>query len=151
VATALDAALRYLAPRPRSEREVRQRLQRAGFTQEQVDPVLARLRADGLLDDEAFAHYWVEQRHTFRPRGARLLRAELRQHGVAPQLAAEAAATLETPDEDAYRVARKRALHLATADEHTFRTRLGQLLARRGFDWDTINSTVERLQRERDQ
>jgi len=142
--TALDATLRFLAPRPRSEREVRRRLERGGCPAETIDAVLTRLRAHGYLDDSAFAHYWVEQRQTFRPRGARLLQAELRQHGVRaelPELNAEA---------DAYRAAAKRARQLTGADEATFRTRLGQLLARRGFDWEVITPTVERLWRERE-
>jgi SOS response regulatory protein OraA/RecX len=90
----------------------------------------------------------LEQRQQFGPRGARLLQAELRQHGVDAELAsATASRTLETAADDAYRTGRKRAMQLAAAavDGRTFRTRLGQLLARRGFDWDTIAPVVERL------
>src|SRR5882672_8501103 len=78
----LDVALRYLAQRPRSENEVRRRLRRAELTDEAIDTVVAQLKQHHLVDDAAFAQYWVEQRQTFRPRGARLLRAELRSHGV---------------------------------------------------------------------
>jgi regulatory protein len=137
---ALDAALRFLAARPRSEAEVRRRLARAGFEAEHIEAVLHRLRGSGLVDDEAFARYWVEQRQTFRPRGPRLLRAELRQHGIRTDLPRE----LDT-ETDAYRAAARRAHQLASADERTFRTRIGQHLARRGFDWDVIAPTVERL------
>jgi SOS response regulatory protein OraA/RecX len=49
------------------------------------------------------------------------------------------------PDEDAYRAAAKRAFQLRTLDERTFKARLGQWLARRGFDWDTVGRVVERL------
>ena len=157
-ANPLDVALRFLATRPRSEAEVRRRLTRSdrrsgGFSAREVEATLAQLRRHGLLDDAAFAEYWLGQRRTFRPRGARLLQAELRQRGIASDLAAEAMAALERdPDaaaEDAYRAARRRALQLADADERTFRTRLGQLLARRGFDWDTIAGVTRRLWSER--
>jgi regulatory protein len=149
IAGALDLAQAFLAARPRSEREVQQRLARGGFTEEVITAALARLRHAGLLDDSAFATYWLEQRQTFRPRGARLLRAELRQHGIASELAASAAATTtDEAAEDAYRAALKAAIRLAEQDEHTFRTKLGQLLARRGFDWDTITPVVERLRQE---
>ena len=40
-----------------------------------------RLRRDRLLDDRDFARYWVENRESFNPRGARMLSAELRQRG----------------------------------------------------------------------
>jgi regulatory protein len=146
---AIDVALRFLAPRPRSEQEVRRRLHRAGVADDAVDGVLAQLRQRGLVDDAAFAQYWLEQRQTFRPRGARLLRAELRQHGIATDLVTAAAGELAgSADEDAYRAAQKRAYHLSSADEHTFKSRLGQFLARRGFDWAAISTAVERLYQE---
>ena len=37
---------------------------------------------------------------------------------------------------------------LAAADEHTFKARLTQFLARRGFDWEAISQAVERLYQE---
>jgi regulatory protein len=145
-AAPIDVALRYLAQRPRSEQEVRRRLRRAGVAEEAVDGVVAQLQQHGLVDDAAFAQYWLEQRQTFRPRGARLLRAELRQHGISTQVASAAADELATSaDEDAYRAAYKRAQHLPSADERAFKSRLSQFLARRGFDWEVISSAVERL------
>jgi regulatory protein len=144
--TALDAALTFLGHRPRSEQEIRRRLARKALPPTIVEQVLARLREYGLVNDEAFARYWVEQRQTFRPRGARLLKAELRQRGVPTDLAAEVAEETEgSADEDAYRAAQKKASQLASVDERTFRTRLAQFLGRRGFDWDAIAPTVQRL------
>src|SRR5690348_9918162 len=81
-ASALDTAVRYLAQRPRSEYEVRQRLKRDGVDQAVAERVLEQLRRHQLVDDRAFAEYWVEQRQTFRPRGKRLLSAELARLGV---------------------------------------------------------------------
>jgi regulatory protein len=149
VNSAQDVALRYLAQRPRSEEEVRRRLRRQKVEESTIQEVLDRLRAAGLVDDRAFTRYWLEQRQTFQPRGGRLLRAELRQHGISSELASAAAdSLLPSAEEDAYRAAQKRARTLQTADEQTFKTRLTQFLARRGFDWDTIASAVERLHRE---
>jgi regulatory protein len=142
----IDVALRFLAQRPRTEQEVRWRLRRAGVDETSLAGVLDQLRQHGLVDDTAFAQYWVEQRQTFRPRGARLLRAELRQLGVAAAAAETAAETTEvSAAEDAYRAAHKRARQLSSAGERAFKTRLAQFLARRGFDWDTISVVVERL------
>ncbi len=145
-ARALDTAVRFLAQRPRSEYEVRQRLRRAGANAEVTESVLAQLRQHGFVDDQAFAEYWVEQRQTFRPRGARLLRSELAQHGIARAGAEAATAPLgETAERDAYRAAARRAPRLRGLDYATFSTRLAQWLARRGFDWETITPVVARL------
>ena len=147
---ALNTAVRFLAQRPRSEYEVRQRLRRAGTDAAVVETVLAQLRQHRLVDDQAFAERWVEERQTFRPRGARLLRAELAQHGIARAGADAATESLdETADQDAYRAAARRAERLRGLDEKTFKTRLGQWLARRGFDWGTIAPVVARLWAER--
>src|SRR5215470_669425 len=94
----IDTALRFLAQRPRTEYEVRQRLLRAGADEAAADATVRQLRQHHLLDDAAFARDWVEQRQTLRPRGARLVRFELRQRGVD---AATAEAALETLDHSA--------------------------------------------------
>lgn len=114
--------------------------------EETVDGVLARLREHQLVDDRAFAEYWVEQRQTFHPRGARLVRAELSRLGVDRSSAEASTLALDgSAEADAYRAAAKRAQRLCGLDERAFSERLGQWLARRGFDWETITSVVARL------
>ncbi|MFN8634605.1 MAG: RecX family transcriptional regulator [Chloroflexota bacterium] len=143
-ARAYDAALRFLGPRPRSEREIRDRLARHDFDPQIVDGVVARLRRLKLVDDAAFAEYWVEQRATHKPRGARLLKQELRQKGVSQDVVAEA-----LPEDDdaegAYRAAYRKAVSLRAFDERTFKQRLGGFLQRRGYGYETVRSVVERL------
>ncbi len=146
----IDVALRFLAQRPRSEQEVRRRLQRPGTDDTAIEAVLQQLRRHHLVDHAAFAQYWVEQRQTFKPRGTRLLRAELRQRGIDARAAETAAEPAEVSAvDDAYRAAQKRARQLGSADERAFKTRLAQFLARRGFDWETISVAVSRLWDER--
>jgi regulatory protein len=129
---------------------VKQRLRRAGVDEAVIEGVLAQLRQHRLLDDTAFAEYWVEQRQTFRPRGARLLRAELAHKGIEASVAREAAdSTTASAEEDAYRAAARHARHLHAADERSFKSRLSQWLARRGYEWTTTTSVIERLWAER--
>ena len=141
---AAEAGLALLARRPRSEHEVRQRLARR-YPAEAVERALDKLREWRLIDDAAFARYWVEQRQHFRPRGARLLRRELRQKGIAAELAEEAATSGGDDTETAFQAARAQARRWHALDAATFRQRLGAFLARRGFDWETINSVVRRV------
>jgi regulatory protein len=142
----IDTAVRFLARRPRSEYEVRLRLRRAGVDEAAIEATLSQLRQHRLLDDAAFAEYWVEQRRTFRPRGARLLRAELSRLGVGAAVAGEATEVMaSSAEEDAYRAAARRAAQLRQLPPAVFRARLGAFLTRRGFDWDTVTRVVERL------
>src|SRR3990172_8917023 len=59
---ARDFSLRLLSYRPRSEKEVRERLGRHGFPPETVEETIARLKDQGLLDEGAFARFWKEGR-----------------------------------------------------------------------------------------
>jgi regulatory protein len=148
-AQCLDAALRFLASRPRSEREIVRRLNEKGYEPERIERVLGRLAEWKLVDDRAFAEYWLENRLLHRPKGARALRAELFQKGVGREVIDEALAGERDEADDAYRAAQKHALRLRVADQREFRQRLGQLLLRRGFDWEAIEAATNRLWAER--
>lgn len=144
---ALDAAVTMLARRPRSEREVRQRLARRKFEPALIDETLRKLHDAKLLDDAAYARSWTESRDRMSPRGRRLLVQELRAHGVDAAVAADAAAGVSDADA-AYRVASRRLRSLAGLDYQSFRGRLSALLQRRGFGWEICKTTVERCWRE---
>ena len=59
---AKQRAVDLIAYRPRSVKEVRQRLRRAGVDDAVIDEVVASLIAAGLLDDESFTQAWVDSR-----------------------------------------------------------------------------------------
>lgn len=140
--SALDRALRFLETRPRSEREVRTRLAQKGTTPDLIDRVVERLRDLRLIDDAAFAQFWVENRNRFSPRGGRALKAELRQKGLAAEVVAEVE---ESVDEaaGARDVALRYARRMAKLDRQTFRQKLWAQLARRGFDFDVIGPAID--------
>jgi len=143
-----DQALLLLSYRPRSMEEVRLYLASKQVPEGLIAETVARLAQAGLVDDQAFASYWVENRESFRPRGLAALRQELRRKGVDPE-AIEAALSSVDEESSAYRVARPLALRLGHADRETFRRKLGGYLTRRGFTYETTRETVERLWRER--
>lgn len=135
-----EAALRYLSYRPRSEAEVRQHLLRR-FPPEQVAEAIARLHASGLLDDAAFARYWVERRHTASPRGRGLVEMELRSKGVSRDVAARAAAGLD--EEAAARRAAQRLLRRLKGEEPMLlRRKLYAALRRRGFSGEVVRRVM---------
>lgn len=142
--SALSVALRYLAARPRSERELRSRLRQRNIGDALIDRTVEQLRTRGLLDDFTFAQYWVDQRVTFRPRSRRMLEMELRQKGINPSTIEDA--TLDMDDEaEAYRAAQRRARTLPTDDFESFFKKLVDHLARRGFGYATASKTARGL------
>ena len=145
----LNSILKYLSPRPRSEAEIRARLNRHGFDADTIQQVLAKLKERGLVDDIAFARFWRENRESFRPLSRRLIELELKQKGVNAETIAEATAGVD--DElSVYRAAQKKARSLEGLDYSSFRKRLGAFLKRRGFDYELINRTIDRIWQERD-
>ncbi len=146
---AYERAVKLLSIRPRSEDEIRRKLREHKVADQTIEAVLAHLRRAGLVDDAAFANYWVENRAAFRPRSQRMLKAELKRKGVGEAALAHALTTTNDT-EAAYTLAAKRVRSgkLAVAPYPDFRRRLGDYLARRGFDYETIGPIVERLWRE---
>lgn len=144
---AYERALRYLSYRPRSASEVSRYLAGKRIEEDLIGETLKRLVRTGLVDDDAFARFWVENRENFRPRGHMALRHELRCKGVGEDAINKAIEEVDEK-EGAYQIAQTRALHLAHVDRDTFRRRLGNFLRRRGFSYDIVRETVERLWRE---
>ena len=151
---ALHAALRFLEARPRSLSEIRERLQRKGFAPEAAAAALERLQELGLADDTAFARFWVENRQTYRPRGANALRDELRRKGVSGTVIAQTLDDTElVGDEHSRALELGRATlpkYLGAPDYATFARRLGGFLQRRGFGFDVVRPVVEQLWQERE-
>jgi len=139
-----ERALHYLSFRPRSAQEVAQYLKGKGLDEEDAAAVLERLQQAGLVDDAAFAQFWVNSRENARPKGAWALRAELRQKGIADKHIAEAVADIDE-QASALRAAERKAQQLAGLDEGTYRRRLTAFLMRRGFGYAVARETVDRL------
>lgn len=143
---ALQAAFSYLSYRPRSEQELRRYLGQKGHPSEIVDAVLSRLAEYHYVDDEAFALSWVENRQRLRPRGARLLRLELLQKGVAREVADQAIDDGAADERSlALDAAQKKLTTITAAEYQDFGRKLGGFLMRRGFSPDVVWEVVREL------
>ncbi len=143
----LTGAAGFLACRPRSEAELRERLQRRGFGGDCVQAVMARLKEQGLVDDRTFARFWRDNRESFSPRSQRLTRLELKRKGVAEDIISKTIDAIDDED-SAYRAALGKARSLSYSDYRGFYRRLGGYLQRRGFNYEVIRHTVGVLWRE---
>jgi len=138
-------ALHFLSYRPRSEKEVRYRLEEHGFSSEQIDVLLERLIRSELVKDDQFARLWVESRSEFRPRSHRLLRIELLQKGISEEEIQAALSETEDDSALAYQAAIHYARRLRGQEWREFRERLSAYLMRRGFDYGTISPVVRQV------
>lgn len=143
-AQAKATALNLLARRPRAEKELATALRQRGYGPAAIQAAVDRMRELGYLDDADFARRWVANRASVSPRGGRLMELELRQKGVAQDVAREAIDEADLDDLAAARdVAETRMRRYADLDPPTRRRRLSAFLARRGFSPDVIR-TIDR-------
>ncbi len=144
---ATDRAMNYLSSRPHSRAEVKRYLRQKETPVELIDTVLERLDKLDLINDEAFASFWVESRGNFRPKGSQALRSELKMKGVDREVIDEIV-TGEQDEELALAAGRKKAVTLIRQpdiDFNTFRARLGPFLQRRGFSYQITKHAVQNL------
>jgi regulatory protein len=141
------AALRLLTTRARTRAELRQRLEQRGFEAAAVAETLERLERVGLVDDAALARTAAEGRAE-RGLDAPAIAAELRDRGVDPAVA-EQAAYAAVPAEDradrCRQVAEARLAQLAGLPAPTQLRRLASYLARRGYPPDLAESVARDL------
>lgn len=146
VGKATTAALNLLARRPRSVREVRDRLHQKGYDPSTIDAAVTKLEGWRYVDDTDFARYWVENRTTHKPRGRRLLEQELRQKGIERELVRE---TLDEAALDEHTAAldlgRAKLRSYAGLEPPVARRRLASFLARRGYGFDVAKPVLEQL------
>jgi len=155
----MEKALRFLSFRPRSERElynylgikIPKSLKIENWDlkiskNEIIDGVLGRLKRLGYVNDLGFSQWWVEQRQTHQPRGAQLIRSELYRKGIAQEIIDQVLPEDEKGEIERALAAAKKKLKLhKNLKPWEFKQKMGQYLARRGFDWETIKETLERL------
>lgn len=143
---AKQSALRLLEIRPRSQREIHERLRQRGFDADTIGAVSARLSTVGLLDDTAFATYLVEQSQRASNRGGAAIRQDLRRHGIDSNTISTVAEShnLGADDEaQALTYAHKISRRLRGLDRTTFTRRLGGALQRRGFTGSALRNAMQ--------
>ncbi len=134
---AYQGAVRLLAMREHSRRELRNKLGRR-FGEEVIEPVLAELEAQGLQSDRRFAEQYV---HSRRSKGFGPLRisAELSERGIDEELIA---AWLDQDDGQwrqlMLEVARRK-FGASPPQDRREQARRGRFLSSRGFPGHLIN------------
>lgn len=152
VMKAKAAALDYIAYRPRTEQEVRQKLQKKEHSDIVADQVIERLYELGYLDDAAYAREYVRGRLASKGYGPVRLRQELKKRGVNDHLIEDALHDL-LDEEDTLEAARE---HARTKwdrldpdeDVRKRRRKLTGYLRRRGFTFDTIRRVTDEVEQE---
>ena len=147
--TAVDTALRLLARRAHSRAEMRQKLARRGYEEDEVGSAMARLTEIGYLDDAAFARGLV--RHRSATRGSLAVSAELAAKGIDRRGTAEALAELDPESQlaSATRLAERMCPRGQEIGYREMLDRVGVKLLRRGFPSGIVRAACRAVLAER--
>lgn len=140
-ARALARATRYVRTGVRSTEDVRLHLRRQGLSPAIIEPIVARLCAQGLLDDRICARLWAEQ-WARRGYGWAAIRTKLVAKGLDEDALAEAQRRVEVPGADAARARVVTARWRRPGGGRRERARLARTLASRGFDAELIDQVL---------
>jgi SOS response regulatory protein OraA/RecX len=143
--TAHERALRLLTVRPRSVKEIRDRLRRAGFESEEIEDVISRLESVDLLDDRDFAQQLTDHAVGVKRVGRRALVSSLMAKGVDRATIDEMTADLGDEEARAEELARTRLGRLSTLEHDAAYRRLSGFLIRRGYDGSVAHRVTARV------
>ena len=137
-------AVRFLARRDRSVREVQRHLQAKGWDEAACEQAVNRLRQERFLDDQAFTRKWVDYRARTAPRSRRVMMRELEQKGLDRQTIGDAVATM---DERvlALTCAQKKVRQWQRYAGEERRQRIMVFLQRKGFPYAICRETAHRM------
>jgi len=146
---AMDSSGRLLEIRPRSTREVSERLRLKGYDDQIIDEAVAKLTALGFLDDAQFSRQWVDSRTRANAAGARRMRSELLAKGVDKSVVDNAVQGVGEHEElsiAAAIVAKKLPNPSSEPGERSRQlSRIIALLQRRGLGWGIIKQATAHI------
>lgn len=146
---ALKRVLSHLAYKPRTEKELRDRLRRLRVDASTSDQVLEKVRAMQLVNDDLYARAFAESR--LRSYGPRRVVRELVQKGIpAPSAENVVAACNPHDDSDEHMdlvVAKAHARYGRETDDRKRSQKTIRYLIRRGYELEDIQAALGRLAR----
>jgi len=141
------SAIRFLARRPRSSKEIRDNLSKKKAPEEIITAILKKLQEQKFQNDNEFAQWWVDQRTRFKAKSDRVIKLELRQKGISDEVISEVFANEQTNKKSdkakALAIVQKYQSRYGTLTREERYRKLGGLLARRGFDWEVSKAVID--------
>ncbi len=140
VVKAKAKAYNYLSYGDMSASTLKSKLTRAGFDGDVADECIAALCERGYIDDERYAHSLAKYLADTKCYGPRRIEQEMYQKGICAELSQNAIAALDTDFCETIKTHIPKNVDLT---DRKARAKLCAALARRGFDFETINYVIK--------
>ncbi len=144
-----EACFRYLSRRDHSSFELKQKVGKKGYSQNDIDQVIQNLADKGYLDDKSFATKFVEEKTELNQWGPKKIKSHLYKKGI-DQKIIENVLSNKTDDLQQQQICvdlvLKRKRHfLREEDAYKRKQKIYQYLAGRGFSGSIIKKSLPRI------
>jgi regulatory protein len=135
--------LNYISFRPRSVKEVRDRLKQYEVKEpNEQNLLIERLKKHGYLDDLKFAEWFVQSRNIHKLRSPRAIMAELASKGISLDIQAQVLPMINDSASTIFATLTKK-LGEPHPLELVERQKIGSYLVSHGFAWDIVKEVVK--------
>lgn len=143
----LDSAINFLSFRARSEKEVRDNLKKKKAPDDVIEKIISFLKERKFLNDVDFAKWFVESRARFKQKSTRVVKMELKQKGITQEIIEEVFGQIvQVSDlELAKKLVEKKIDRYKGLNKQELYQKLGGFLARKGYDWDVIKTSIDEV------
>lgn len=141
---AYNYAIKYLK-NIKTKKDVYNYLIRKGFTDEETSEVCDYIEEVGLVDDDLYVKFFVEDSFRIKNKGARKIVYELKQRGIDDDKINEAIEEASDMQYDALKEAYERKLEATKneTDQYKRKNKIIRFLISRGFDYSDIKDIVD--------
>lgn len=141
---AYNYAIKYLK-NIKTKKDVYDYLIRKGFTDEETSEVCDYIEEVGLVDDDLYVKFFVEDSFRIKNKGARKIVYELKQRGIDDDKINEAIEEASDMQYEALKEAYERKLEATKSetDQYKRKNKIIRFLISRGFDYSDIKDIVD--------
>jgi len=141
----LDKLLRFTTLRPRSEKEISDRLKKYKVHESLHKKLFNKLKRLDLIDDKKFAKWWIEQRLQFRFKSRRELEYELRMKGIDREIISQLLNELISQEKEiemAKKLIEKKKYRWGKLPAMEKKRKISEFLGRKGFGRDVVRKVT---------
>ncbi len=143
----LKIALNYLSYSDRFSKEVSNRLKREGFTKEEIDSTIERLKNYGYVDDRKTAEEFIRSKIS-KGWGPERIKVELIRREIPEEEAEDLVKSIFSEFDEKEIIVRLAEKFLKSKGGKNIKEKLKGFLFRKGFSYDKIIDVIEKIERE---
>ncbi len=150
---AKETAYKFLSYRPRTQKEVEEKLRQKGFQDDVITKVVEEIKRYGFINDLEYTRNFVFNKARSKTLGEIALKQFLLSKGISNEIIEKVLSEREDLIDEfeiALELAKKKLKQLKTSkkkklDKNEQKRKVYEFLARRGFTWDTIGRVIGRI------